>query len=167
MEITNPNRHKSYTLCKWKQLGLIYHNLEELYQTYINTTECGHCGKVFENTYDRCMDHCHETGLFRKIVCRRCNTCDRYIKYPDGVPSLGERYKEYQKEYLVVNRDKIKEYRKEYRLVNKEKIKEKNKEYQVVNRDKIKEKRQKDRDKINERRRELRKEKKQLLINSI
>ena len=71
MELTN-KYHKTQTLCKWKRIGVINDNLEEIYETYINTTECNHCGKVFESTRDRHLDHCHETGLFRKIVCRRC-----------------------------------------------------------------------------------------------
>ena len=96
------------------------------------------------------MDHCHETGLFRKIVCRSCNVHDCYLRFPDGIPSKQERTK-------IIN--------KKYRENNKEKIKEKEKEYVVKNKDKAKEYREKNRDKINERRRELKKEKKQLGLN--
>ena len=148
MEITR-KYHKTETIKNWKYKGIINENLEEIYETYINTMNCGHCGKVFEKLRDRCMDHCHETGLFRKIVCNRCNAMDSYINYPAGYDR-----KKYHKEYQVVNREKIKEYAKKYRENNKEKIKEKNKKY-----------REKNRDKINERRRELKKEKKAIMIN--
>ena len=121
MEI-NRKYHKTNTICSWKRSGLINDNLEEIYETYINTTECNHCGKVFETTKDRHLDHCHETGLFRKIVCRSCNNHDTYINYPAGVPSEQERKKKYRennkekiKEYTVKNRDKIREQqRKKY-----------------------------------------------------
>ena len=44
---------------------------------------CDECG--FELTYDRfptktrkAMDHCHKSGLFRNILCHKCNTKRRY-----------------------------------------------------------------------------------------
>lgn len=83
MEITL-KRHRYNTIYKWKSRGVIYHDFDELYQTYINTMVCDHCLKEFTSTQDRCMDHCHITGEFRKIVCKKCNVHDSYIKYPDG-----------------------------------------------------------------------------------
>ena len=160
MEITN-KKHKTNTICHWKHKGIINENLEEIYETYIKTMNCTHCGKEFRNTKERHLDHCHETGLFRKIVCHRCNVMNNYINYPAGIPSKHERKKKYRennkekiKEYYDNNRDKIIEKTKEYNEKNKEKIKEYQKEYSVKNRDKI-----------NERRRELRKEKKAIRIN--
>ena len=64
----------------WKRRGLIYDNYDELYDVYINTMECQHCKKEFTKNNWRCMDHNHETGLFRKIVCHKCNMMDSYIK---------------------------------------------------------------------------------------
>ena len=158
MEITNP-KHKKMTIKNWKQKGVLYGDFDELYDTYIKTINCTHCGKVFEITKERHLDHCHETGLFRKIVCQGCNVRDTYINYPDGVPSKNERnkkYKEKKKEYYENNKEKIIEKSKEYYENNKEKMKEYKKEYHKKNKDKI-----------NEKQREKRKEKKQLLINSI
>jgi hypothetical protein len=43
------------------------------------------------------MDHDHETGRFRAIVCRSCNTNDSYIKYPNGY--TNEDLKKKQKDY--------------------------------------------------------------------
>jgi hypothetical protein len=83
MEITL-KRHRYNTIYKWKSRGLIYPDYDELYQTYINTLECQHCLKEFKSTLDRQMDHCHVTGEFRKIVCKKCNIYDTYIKYPNG-----------------------------------------------------------------------------------
>mgnify|MGYP006402071429 CR=1 FL=1 len=135
MDINNPNKHKSNTLNNWKRYGLIYHNFDELYETYIKTMNCGHCKKEFPNTKDRCMDHCHETGLFRKIVCQRCNAKDMYIRFPDEIPSEQERDKIKHKKYRENNRDKIKEKRQK----NKDKINEQRRKKYQENIEKINE----------------------------
>jgi len=75
---------KSGTIWHWKKSGLIYDNYDELYEVYINTMQCEHCQTEFTKNNRRCLDHDHTTGLFRKIVCHRCNTQDSYIKYPNG-----------------------------------------------------------------------------------
>ena len=71
-----PARIKSHTIAKWKDRGLIHHNYDELYELYLNATHCEYCKKEFEDSFDRCMDHCHETGLFRAFLCRSCNFKD-------------------------------------------------------------------------------------------
>jgi len=102
--------HKYFALRNWKNSGVKYDDFESLYLTYINTMECQHCHKGFKNNRDRCLDHCHETGQFRKIVCRACNVNDSYIKYPDGnTPSQAEHNKKWRDE----NKDKVKEIQSE------------------------------------------------------
>jgi hypothetical protein len=83
MEITT-KRHRYYAIRNWTRRGVIYSDLDELYNIYINTMNCEHCLKEFTSSRDRCLDHCHETGVFRKIVCQKCNINDGYIKYPNG-----------------------------------------------------------------------------------
>ena len=121
---------KSHMIYNWKKSGLICDDYNALYETYIETAQCQHCKTEFTEKNWRCMDHDHETGLFRKIVCHRCNTCDSYINYPLGYT---------KKEYYQANKDKLKEQIKEYRQANKDKIKEQKKEYYQENKDKIKE----------------------------
>ena len=94
--------HKSQTIYNWKRSGLIYDDYDALYETYIKTTECEHCQIEFTENNRRCLDHDHETGLFRKIVCHRCNSMDSYINYPNGY-SRQSYYKEYQR----ANKQKI------------------------------------------------------------
>jgi len=121
---------KAGTIYNWKRKGVIYDNYDELYEVYIKTMQCGHCKTEFTKNNCRCLDHDHTTGLFRKIVCNRCNTCDSYINYPLGYT---------KKEYYQANKDKLKEQIKEYRQANKDKIKEQKKEYYQENKEKFKE----------------------------
>ena len=128
---------KAGTIYNWKRKGVIYDNYDELYEVYIKTMQCGHCKTEFTKNNCRCLDHDHTTGLFRKIVCNRCNSMDSYIRFPNGFTEQDR--KEQIKEYRQANKDKIKEQKKEYRQANKDKIKEQKKEYYQANKQKISE----------------------------
>ena len=65
--------HKSLTLFHWRKNGLNMDNVDEIYNKYIQYSECDWCCKPFESRLDRCMDHCHLTGDFRGFLCRHCN----------------------------------------------------------------------------------------------
>jgi len=106
MEITN-KYHKCDTIKRWKYYGVIYHDFDELYEVYIKTMNCGHCAKEFPNTRDRCLDHDHETGSFRAIVCKKCNTRDNYLKYPNGTPSKQQSQKNRDKKHYEKNKGKV------------------------------------------------------------
>jgi uncharacterized protein YfaP (DUF2135 family) len=108
---------------KWKRSGLICDDYNALYETYIKTTECEHCKTEFTEKNKRCLDHDHTTGLFRKIVCNRCNAMDSYIKYPNGYSK-----QEYNQEYYQANKEQRQEQIKEYQRANKQKISERKKE---------------------------------------
>jgi len=74
---------KSRIISHWKNYGLIDSNndkYEKLYNLYLNTNECNICKYEFDNSNRRCLDHCHSTGLFRQILCHRCNSMDNWIK---------------------------------------------------------------------------------------
>jgi len=68
----------------WKKNGVKCDDFDMLYEQYINTTICQHCKKNFKSTKDRHLDHNHETGEVRGIVCQTCNSNDNYINNPDG-----------------------------------------------------------------------------------
>ena len=75
-----PKYHKSRIRADWRNKGLILSSKEEfdeIYDRYINSTNCEKCGNVYKNTRDRQMDHSHEIddkwGWFRNVLCRSCN----------------------------------------------------------------------------------------------
>jgi len=110
MEIKNPKYHKNITIYRWKSYGVIYHDFDDLYEVYIKTMNCSHCNKEFTSTSERQLDHNHETGAFRAIVCRACNLNDSYIKYPNGFD-----VKKYKKDYEQRTRERDREYYKHYK----------------------------------------------------
>ena len=116
--------HPKYkTISNWKSRGLIYDDYDELYEIYIKTMKCQYCNKEFNNNTDRCLDHDHNTGLFRKIVCRACNVNDSYIKYPDGYDK-----KKYNKQYRQDNKEVLNQKKKQYKNDNLEEITQKRKQ---------------------------------------
>ena len=69
---------KSRKINSWKSQGLKSDNYEEIYEKYINSVNCEECnieltwgGVNKSNT--KVMDHNHMTGLFRNILCCKCN----------------------------------------------------------------------------------------------
>ena len=73
-----PNRKKTRTIGNWKFRGLQHEDMSALYEQYLNATNCEECDIEFgvfgdgSGTY-RCMDHNHETNLFRNFICHNCN----------------------------------------------------------------------------------------------
>ena len=72
-----PQGKKTRRISKWKHRGVIHQNFDELYEKYINTEHCELCsvklteGKRTNTT--RVLDHDHESGEFRNIICHYCN----------------------------------------------------------------------------------------------
>jgi len=67
---------KSCRIAKWKSRGVISEDYNKLYEYYLSIEECENC--CIELNQDgatiKCLDHCHQTGEFRNILCKVCNT---------------------------------------------------------------------------------------------
>jgi hypothetical protein len=70
---------KPKTIYKWKSRGLKLRegeSYDNIFEKVKNTTHCELCNDEF-NTDEkkrRCMDHCHDTGFFRMVLCNECNS---------------------------------------------------------------------------------------------
>lgn len=70
---------KSIRINNWRSRGVIHQNFDELYERFINTEYCELCNvKLSEDKKTtkttRVLDHDHQTGEFRNIICHSCNT---------------------------------------------------------------------------------------------
>jgi len=72
-----PEKNKNNRIAMWKRRGVVSDDYNALYDKYINTNECELCkcelsrGKGLIGR--RHLDHDHDTGLFRNILCGKCN----------------------------------------------------------------------------------------------
>tara|TARA_R110000823_G_scaffold283566_1_gene401726 strand:- start:245 stop:673 length:429 start_codon:yes stop_codon:yes gene_type:complete len=63
----------------WVKHGLIHNDIDELYEYYLNVKNCETCqipliSGRYNRSNTRTMDHNHNTGEFRNVLCQRCNT---------------------------------------------------------------------------------------------
>ena len=80
------SRHQQITIINWKRSGLLCRDGEtykDIYYHVMSINNCQLCQIEFnkeKSNQVRCMDHDHNTGYFRKVLCRRCNNgFDRQI----------------------------------------------------------------------------------------
>ena len=69
---------KSNRISDWKRYGVKSEDWDKLYNNYLSQSKCEECG--IELTYDKvrttttkCLDHNHQSGEFRNILCHSCN----------------------------------------------------------------------------------------------
>ena len=98
-------KHKTAKKYHWKRIGMIFtpDEFEEIYKKYIYSTNCELCNVLFPNSRNRQLDHCHETGKIRDIVCNKCNGQKRDRKLKET--NTGEKY---------ISKMKDKSYKQEY-----------------------------------------------------
>ena len=65
-------------------------DFDYVYNEYIHATNCDICNKKFTNTLDRQLDHDHETGEIRNIICQKCNRNKKDFNCKNS--NTGERY---------------------------------------------------------------------------
>ncbi len=71
---------KSHRMSNWRIRGVNNVN-NELYDYFMNCDKCEACGGDFTDKNVKCLDHNHETGDFRYVLCNRCNVRDNWKKF--------------------------------------------------------------------------------------
>ena len=74
-----PNGKKSRKINQWKHIGLIWETeeeIDEIYNRYLESKRCEIfiCSKEYKNGKDKDMDHDHQNGKFRNVLCHSCNS---------------------------------------------------------------------------------------------
>ena len=67
------NNLKKNKIREWKGKGMIDTDWDLVYEMFMAQTNCWICDKLFKGS-DKCLDHDHETGELRYVVCRYCNS---------------------------------------------------------------------------------------------
>ena len=79
-KINTEEGKKNHLIRSWKQKGIIYYDFDTIYDIYINTHNCDVCNIELTNGTGkkncRNLDHNHETGEIRGILCWGCNRKD-------------------------------------------------------------------------------------------
>ena len=85
-------KHQGLTINGWKHRGLICREGETykgIYSFYISSQNCNLCSIKFNDEIHnekKTMDHSHETGYFRQVLCMKCNKgFDRKIRKDKGL----------------------------------------------------------------------------------
>jgi len=72
----NGRNHRYETIYNWKKkYGIKSDDYDKLYDYHMSIERCELCSVLFDKTpkNHRCLDHDHDTGLYRKTLCRGCN----------------------------------------------------------------------------------------------
>ena len=68
---------KSQRISRWKNIGIKSDDYNSLYEYYLSVKNCEECNiELVEGckSNSRCLDHDHETGIFRNVLCISCNS---------------------------------------------------------------------------------------------
>ena len=77
--------HQMETGRCWRGRGLICREGEtykDIYYHVMSVNNCELCNIEFDelSKNQRCMDHCHVSGYFRNVLCRKCNSGRKQVK---------------------------------------------------------------------------------------
>ena len=71
------NGKKVSRIGNWKRIGVVSNDFNELYERYLHTSHCDLCKVELvegnKQNNKKCLDHDHQTGEFRYVICNKCN----------------------------------------------------------------------------------------------
>ena len=88
--LKTPEGIKSWKKASWKSNGFIG-DLDAIYDIYLATTECMRCS-VPVSGHNKHMDHDHDTGEYRAVLCRSCNLGNILDTNPSTNKKLKEKW---------------------------------------------------------------------------
>tara|TARA_R110000764_G_scaffold192428_1_gene277677 strand:+ start:298 stop:795 length:498 start_codon:yes stop_codon:yes gene_type:complete len=88
-----PKGKMSKKIAYWKFKGLVCEHQDEyeyIYDRWFRSERCEYarCNKEYTKDNNKCMDHCHLTGLFRDILCHSCNVKRTLKENSSGIPNI-------------------------------------------------------------------------------
>ena len=78
----NKEKWKRYQTCH--RYGISTEEYEDLIES--SGKSCPICNTLFDDSkYKRNIDHCHETGIVRGIICNHCNVALGWFKHDEDI----------------------------------------------------------------------------------
>jgi len=76
-----PQAIKVQRISDWKKQGILSEDYDALYERVASTEKCEFCGvdltvDRYNTKTTRCLDHDHESGQVRGVLCLSCNSKD-------------------------------------------------------------------------------------------
>jgi hypothetical protein len=86
-KLKNPTAKRGYDL---KKYNLTYDQYLQMLKTQNNC--CAICKKEFENNKHTHVDHCHDTGKVRGLLCNKCNLGIGYLRSSPEIAESAANY---------------------------------------------------------------------------
>ena len=99
--IVKENRYEPYDYYKDEIIvpvdrhKLTWSQIKEARKRFAKNTTCMICSRLFKSERDKCIDHCHVTGVIRGQICFRCNTGLGHFREDLYIMKSALRYMEY------------------------------------------------------------------------